>query len=1492
MADKRISQLNPHTSPSGSDLLVIVNNNETKKITYVDLIANISGNQVDISGLNAFTQSFNTFSSSVHTEILAGTNEQDLSNLVTSVTLGILSGSVDSRLDNLELHTGSYVTTSSFNNYTSSQSTSSLVNRLNTIESVTSSYETKGRGIVSGSSQLTSSFDTRYTLSGSVPNIPTGSFATTGSNQFNGNQSVSGSLTTAEFIQTSNIQGTGSLYLKPDSNDSRYFEIYNTSPNDTHIKSNGGISFFGDDTNYLKIEDGAGDVTIRANQDITIQTGNGNIVLNPDGNAYIGSANAGNGIVTDGYLSGIIGDTNTVNNSTGHTLTDNLTNIINSIPTIPVGTISGSQQISDLGFVTGAYTTINSFNSLTQSFNSISQSFTTISGSFGGIDLGGLATTGSNTFKGDETISGSLFVSGATELGGNIVPKTARGATLGTVDRPFRDIFVSSGSINIASDTPGVPNTQLSNVSGNILISAGGIQLLGTGSFNATTGSFQYLSGSFTHIGAQFNIGDIVTTGSLQVSGSTIMVGNNTMQGNTLLSGSFGITGSTSFSELGNTSLLSFSSSLNSRINAATNEQSLGHLVTTSSFNSYTASISTGSLVTRLNTIESVTSSYETKGRNIVSSSAQITSLGFVSGSFQANWMASSGSSQILNVNGTNGPTTIAIGRNTGLFTPPTYGVAIGNNAGESSQGEYGVAIGNGAGQLFQGTNAVAIGSAGYEDQGQYAVAIGSGAGDSGQGEYAIAIGAGAGANHQTANSIILDATNGTIQQAAGAGLHIAPIRSGSTTSKVLNYNTTTKEITYITSSFETTGRGIISGSSQLTSSFDTRYALSGSYLSSLNGAISSSSQVLGGSGIYSSSAQLPSGLISGSSQLTASYDTRYTLSGSVQPLPSGLISGSSQLTSSYDTRYSLSGSILNSFSSSVDSRLDTLEATIITGSINYTQVLGNRRTSINSVGTSIISGSITTTGNPVQIMVTGDSNPIGGTAWARLQIYRDGNAIGAIVQVENSSNLNVPYCLNVIDTPSAGTYSYSMRLVDSMSGTFDFGEAAGPILTAVELKSNTQLPSGLISGSSQLTSSYDTRYTLSGSVSAVPSGTISGSSQLTSSFEVRGSGIYSSSAQLPSGLVSGSSQILGASGIYSSSAQLPSGLISGSSQLPTGLISGSSQLTASYDTRYTLSGSVVSGTTPAGTISGSSQLTSSFDVRYETTGRGIISGSSQLTSSYDSRYTLTSSFNSFTASAQAVTTGSNTFNGTQTITGSLNITNGNIVASQITANTASLYLTSGSNLYVQNNGLVEITGSLVASGSTISLITTTLQIGTGSGDEGGEILLVKSQTNNSLTGSGVTIDSYQNRLRIFEQGGNARGVHIDLTKAPDGVNGELLWKASGMVNAGTFVTLDNLKATVTSSSNRGLSLATVSGTVTGYVSGHYQGITGASAGTSSTTSLSTSATTSLFGWNFASEGDMSTYILRDNTNNRIYRIIMIIGASYNNNFISIERLY
>jgi hypothetical protein len=99
------------------------------------------------------------------------------------------------------------------------------------------------------------------------------------------------------------------------------------------------------------------------------------------------------------------------------------------------------------------------------------------------------------------------------------------------------------------------------------------------------------------------------------------------------------------------------------------------------------------------------------------------------------------------------------------------------------------------------------------------------------------------------------------------------------------------------------------------------------------------------------------------------------------------------------------------------------------------------------------------------------------------------------------------------------------------------------------------------------------------------------------------------------------------------------------------------------------------------------------------------------------------------------------------------------------------------------------ITGNLIVTGNTNVSGTTTstgnvttlqnLQSLYSVGDEGGEILLSKPQTNTSISGTGVTIDIFQNRLRFFEQGGSNRGAFIDLTSATNGVGSNLL-------NAGT----------------------------------------------------------------------------------------------------------
>ena len=182
----------------------------------------------------------------------------------------------------------------------------------------------------------------------------------------------------------------------------------------------------------------------------------------------------------------------------------------------------------------------------------------------------------------------------------------------------------------------------------------------------------------------------------------------------------------------------------------------------------------------------------------------------------------------------------------------------------------------------------------------------------------------------------------------------------------------------------------------------------------------------------------------------------------------------------------------------------------------------------------------------------------------------------------------------NILVLNAAGTSDGGLIVRDATGGsttsgsllwdvTYDYWKAG-----KVGSESPILLAGGgdVISGSSQLTSSYDNRYVISGSITQTtwnniaskPDGIVSGSSQLTASYDTRYT-ISGSVQPLPSNLISSSAQITAF------------GFVSSSVVIPTGTISGSSQLTGSYDTRYTLSGSVVSGTTPTGTISGSSQL-------------------------------------------------------------------------------------------------------------------------------------------------------------------------------------------------------------------------------------------------------------------------------------------------------------
>jgi len=239
--------------------------------------------------------------------------------------------------------------------------------------------------------------------------------------------------------------------------------------------------------------------------------------------------------------------------------------------------------------------------------------------------------------------------------------------------------------------------------------------------------------------------------------------------------------------------------------------------------------------------------------------------------------------------------------------------------------------------------------------------------------------------------------------------------------------------------------------------------------------------------------------------------------------------------------------------------------------------------------------------------------------------------------------------------------------------------------------------------------------------------------------------------------------------------------------------------------------------------------------------------------------------------------------------TGGALTTTGNITATNFIGNGASL-----------TNVTVNVAGNIVGTQSNVTLVagsysytfdnagTLTLPAAA-SGNEGGEIALTQA-ANSTLSGNTVVIDQYVDRIRFFEAGGTTRGAYIDFTQAADGVGTLLNNRVSGLVDAGTFVTMDLIKATVTSSGNRGLSLAATTGSFNILIGGNYSTSGGAN-GSSGSGTINTTPSASQFGWNFLSAGDTATYIITDTTNSRTYRITMQIGASFNNNLITIERL-
>ena len=515
----------------------------------------------------------------------------------------------------------------------------------------------------------------------------------------------------------------------------------------------------------------------------------------------------------------------------------------------------------------------------------------------------------------------------------------------------------------------------------------------------------------------------------------------------------------------------------------------------------------------------------------------------------------------------------------------------------------------------------------------------------------------------------------------------------------------------------------------------------------------------------------VPAGTVSGSEQITFS---------GISNIPSGLLSSSAQLT---DGSNIVSGSVLR-----------TLDGTgVVSGSVLRTLD-----------GTDVVSGSVIRTFDGTGIL-SGSKTDI-----SSLNTYTS-SADSRLSSIE------------------AATGSYLTSETDSQTLSISGDQLTISTGNTVTIPTGSSLPSGVISGSAQLTTEFDTRYIntsgdgiISGSVLRTLDGTgvISGSVLRT----LDGTGVISGSilSQLPSGVISGSTQITDGSGILSGSlvSQLPSGLVSGSysssvdSRILTeksridNILSGANadydqfveivELVNSTDTtndtafanHYTssrqrdtalelftssidttiktklntedvLSGSIES-LLPGGVVSGSTQITDgsgilSGSVLRTLDGTGVLSGSHTDISSLN---TYTSSADSRLASIEAAT--------------------GSYLTSETDSQTLSI---SGDQLTISTGNTVTIpTGSSLPSGTVSSSVQLTTEFDTRYLNTDGDGVVSGSVLRN-LDGTGVISGSV---LRTLDGTGVVSGSVLRTLDGTTVLSGSLLPGTNITINSGS----------------------------------------------------------------------------------------------------------
>ena len=252
----------------GNGLGLFVNSNGDISSSGNFYAANLTGS--DISALNAFTQSQISFNNSATASIVELQNFSSSldANFVTEAELAAATASLitqintklntssfnaytqsnDQRVSSLEVNSGSvntsitninsataslFTSVDALNTFTASQSTASLVNSINELNTFSASAKTSITELNTNSASVNTSISNlnsftqsqegvNILLAGEIDSLQnkTGSYATTGSNNFIGNQTITGNITafSASFTYLQTIFESSSIIYSSGSN--------------------------------------------------------------------------------------------------------------------------------------------------------------------------------------------------------------------------------------------------------------------------------------------------------------------------------------------------------------------------------------------------------------------------------------------------------------------------------------------------------------------------------------------------------------------------------------------------------------------------------------------------------------------------------------------------------------------------------------------------------------------------------------------------------------------------------------------------------------------------------------------------------------------------------------------------------------------------------------------------------------------------------------------------------------------------------------------------------------------------------------------------------------------------------------------------------------------------------------------------------------------------------------------------------------------------